>query len=98
MNTGVCPRCGATLTDGRCLKCNPSATPPEISQSFVKPVSYIARAGSKPGTMTRPVSPPVPSMQDAVSIQKLRERNKRQTRFITAGILVLLILGGYEVY
>src|SRR5437773_8249139 len=96
MNSAACPKCGRQLVNGRCVKCNP--TPTETSRSFVKPISYVAPVGQPPAGTATQRAWKSPTIQDAIDIRRVRERSKRQTRFVTATVLLILAFAGYQIY
>src|SRR5262245_10157672 len=98
MNSAVCPTCGATLTDGRCAKCDSAVKSSEIRRSFVKPVSYVAPTVPPSPVTERQRTWQTPTMQDAITLRKAHERGKRKTRLLTLLILLLIAVAGYEIY
>lgn len=97
MNSAVCPKCGEPLVDGRCAKCSSPPPPSEISRSFVKPVSYVAPVGQAQGKTTQRTWKS-PTLEDAITIRKVREADKRKTRIGTLLIVLVLAFIGYEIY
>jgi hypothetical protein len=98
MNSAACPRCGGTLVNGRCAKCNPLSKSSEVSRSFVKPISYVAPAATQTPVADRQRTWQTPTVQDTMAIRKMHQRSKQRSRLMTALVLLILAFAGYKVY